>query len=266
MDPLSPLIAALHSEGRLRVWSMVITVFGDLVQHRGGQISTARLGAILGRVGVEQGALRTALSRLGRDGWVLSDRIGRTSLYRLSAQGLARFAPATTRIYAAPRNVPVTRWAITLRLGPSGRQETMLSPADEAEGAADCQVVGELQQVSDAYRASLLSDEHREALAALAADIGILSEASMPALLDSAAGRVLLVHRWRRIVLRFPEIPFELMPDNAPLANPRRAVADVYRQLSSASEAWLDSDVAGLPSMSVVAEPLPQRFGEALQG
>ena len=51
MDPLSPLVEALHSEGRLRVWSLVITVFGDLVQHRGGQISTARLGQLLGRVG-----------------------------------------------------------------------------------------------------------------------------------------------------------------------------------------------------------------------
>ncbi len=266
MDPLAPLITALHSEGRLRVWSMVITVFGDLVQHRGGQISTARLGAILGRVGVEQGALRTALSRLGRDGWVLSDRIGRTSHYRLSAQGLARFAPATTRIYAAPRNVPVTRWAITLRLGQSGRPEANLSPTADIDGAADCLVVGELQQISDAYRASLLSEEHREALAALATDIGVLSETSPPTLLDAAAARVLLIHRWRRIALRFPEIPFELMPDNAPLADPRRAVADVYRQLSPASEAWLDSDFASLPPMAVVVEPPPQRFGVALQG
>ncbi|NBR89524.1 MAG: phenylacetic acid degradation protein, partial [Rhodobacteraceae bacterium] len=43
MDPLAPLIDALHAEGRLRVWSLVITVFGDSVQHRGGRISTARL-------------------------------------------------------------------------------------------------------------------------------------------------------------------------------------------------------------------------------
>ena len=68
MDPLDPVITALHAESRLRVWSLVITVFGDCVQHRGGAISTARLGRLLGRIGVEPGALRTALSRLGRDG------------------------------------------------------------------------------------------------------------------------------------------------------------------------------------------------------
>jgi len=263
MDPLAAQIAALHSQGRLRVWSMVITVFGDLVQHRGGQISTARLSAILGRVGVEPGALRTALSRLGRDGWVISERIGRTSHYRLSAQGLARFAPATTRIYAPPRREPVRRWAIALRPGASGRQEATLCPADEVDEAGeavDCLVTGDLQQISDAYRASLLSTEHHGALAALATDINALGTPEVPALLDAAAARVLLIHRWRRIVLRFPEIQRELMPSNTPLADPRRAVADAYWRLSAATEAWLDTDFAGLPAMPAVGDPLPQRF------
>lgn len=270
MDPLASQITALHAQGRLRVWSMVITVFGDLVQHRGGQISTARLGAILGRVGVEQGTLRTALSRLGRDGWVHSQRVGRTSHYRLSAQGLARFATATTRIYAPPRNQPVKRWAIALSFGPGGRQEARLSPAgevaDEAAGAADCLVSGELQHISDAYRASLLSDEHRGALAALASDIAALNRADMSTPLDAAAARVLLIHRWRRIVLRFGEIPFGLMPAGAPLDDPRRAVASAYWRLSPATEAWLDTGFAGLPAMPAGTDPQPLRFLLAQQG
>lgn len=260
MDPLAHQITALHSQGRLRVWSMVITVFGDLVQHRGGQISTARLGCILGRVGVEQGALRTALSRLGRDGWVISERNGRTSHYRLSAQGIDRFAPATTRIYAPPRSAPVTRWAIALRAGATGRQEARLCPADEVVDGADCVVVGALQQVSDAYRASLLRQEHRSALAALASDIEALGNFELRNPLDAVAARVLLIHRWRRIVLRFGEIPFGLMPDDAPLLDPRSSVAEAYRRLSPATEAWLDNDFAGLPPMSPVADTPPQRF------
>ena len=116
MDPLKPLIDALHSEGRLRVWSLVITVFGDLVQHRGGEVSTARLGVLMNRIGVEPGALRTALSRLSRDGWVTRERAGRTSLYRLSDRGLDRFAPATSMIYAPPRREPVAEWSVFVRL------------------------------------------------------------------------------------------------------------------------------------------------------
>ena len=257
MDPLAPQITALHTQGRLRVWSMVITVFGDLVQHRGGQISTAQLGNILGRVGVEQGAVRTALSRLGRDGWVQSERQGRTSLYRLSQQGLTRFAPATTRIYGAPRDGQITRWAIALKISASGRQEATLTPADQVGEGADCLVVGDLQTLSDSYRALLLSDDHRAALMALAHDITALGKAHMPTPLDAAAARVLLIHRWRRIVLRFPEVPGDLMPRDAPMQDPRRSVAQAYRALSPKAEAWMDRETIAGPEM---ADALPARF------
>jgi len=257
MDPLASQITALHNQGRLRVWSMVITVFGDLVQHRGGQISTAQLGSLLGRVGVEKGAVRTALSRLGRDGWVTSERHGRTSLYRLSEQGLTRFAPATTRIYAPPRDGSVTRWAIALKVGASARQEVTLTPADEVTDGADCLVVGELKTISDAYRASLLSEDHRAALSALGDDIAALDANRVAAPLDAAAARVLLIHRWRRIVLRFPEVPSYLMPRDAPLKDPRRSVARAYSTLSAAAEAWMGKDSDGAQGQ---ANPLPSRF------
>lgn len=265
MDPLAPLITALHSEGRLRVWSMIITVFGDLVQHRGGEVSTARLGCLLGRVGVEQGALRTALSRLGRDGWVHSERSGRTSLYRLSARGLNQFAPATTRIYAPLRPVSVQRWAIALRLGPSGRPEATLSPADEIADGADCLVTGALEQVSDAYRAALLSPAHRTALQGLATDLQAL-DLPLPTTLDAAAARMLLIHRWRRLVLRFPDIPADLMPGDTPLTNPRQAVARIYAQLVPATEAWLEGDSPGLPPMPPAIRPAAHRFTGAHPG
>lgn len=265
MDPLAPLITALHSEGRLRVWSMIITVFGDLIQHRGGEASTTRLGRLLGRVEVEQGALRTALSRLGRDGWVHSERSGRTSLYRLSAQGLNQFAPATKRIYAPPRSTPVARWGIALRLGSSGRFEATLSPADEVTGSADCLVTGALEQVSDTYRAALLSPAHRAALEGLAADLqGLVLP--LPTALDAAAARMLLIHRWRRLVLRFPDIPADLMPVDTPLADPRRAVAELYAQLVPAAEAWLEGDSPGLPPMPTALRPAAHRFTKAHRG
>lgn len=221
---------------------MVITVFGDLVQHRGGQISTAKLGEVLGRVGVEQGALRTALSRLARDGWVQAERIGRSSHYRLSQQGLARFAPATAQIYAPANVAPVTRWAMVLKLGVTGRQEVTVCPLSDVVDQADCLVSGDLGTVSAAYRALLLEEDHRLALAALAADITALAGVEISEPLEAAAARVLLIHRWRRIVLRFPDIPWELMPQDAPLINPRHSVAQGYMRLSEPGEAWMGHD------------------------
>lgn len=262
MDPLAPLITALHSEGRLRVWSLVITVFGDLILHRGGEVSTARLGQLLGRIGVEQGTLRTALSRLSSDGWVTSERVGRTSLYRLSAQGLAHFAPATPRIYAAPRSGVVTEWAMTVQLDEKGIPNVVVCPAVDAPKEADCQVIGGLQMVSDAYRQSVLPPAHRAALGALRHDLMAL-EAEISDPLDAAAARMLLIHRWRRIVLRFPEIVPDLMPDDAPLRDPRMAVAQIYAGLNQKAEAWLDSAAADLRAMPKAATDVTERFTSA---
>ncbi|MBV1895314.1 MAG: GntR family transcriptional regulator [Rhodobacteraceae bacterium] len=263
MDPLAPLINALHSEGRLRVWSLVITVFGDLVQYRGGEISTARLRQLLGRIGVEPGTLRTALSRLGRDGWVESERKGRTSIYRLSVKGLERFAPATTRIYAQPRTEWVSKWAIELNLNDSGTTEVTISPADAASDVApdtDCRVVGNITDLSARYRASLLSASHRSALVALVSDLDALDgDFSDP--LDAAAARLLLIHRWRRIVLRYPELPHELMPIDSPLRDPRGAVATVYKRIAPATESWLGTDGFGLEPMPLADCGFAERFG-----
>ncbi|WP_380994014.1 PaaX family transcriptional regulator C-terminal domain-containing protein [Sedimentitalea sp. HM32M-2] len=243
---------------------MIITVFGDLVQHRGGEISTARLRALLGRVGVEQGTLRTALSRLGSDGWVHSERNGRTSLYRLSRQGIERFAPATTRIYAAPRTAPVTKWAAVLTLAGTGAQSVRICPADEAPAAADCRIVGDLAQVSDAYRATTLSPDHRQALAALAADLAALQR-PVTTPLDAAAARLLLIHRWRRIVLRYPDPVPDLMPADAPLTDPRAEVARAYRALTPAAEVWLSQADDGLSAMPDPVSEVENRFGNMQQ-
>ncbi len=259
MDPLAPLISALHAEGRLRVWSLVITVFGDLVQHRGGQITTQRLGQLLGRVGVESGTVRTALSRLTRDGWLERERQGRSSLCRLSAQGIDRFAPATSRIYAAPRAAPVSEWSMLLRLEAGREISVAVSPADQAVSSADCVVQGRLSHISEAYRASLLTDEHRQALEALSADLNALSGLTLAGL-DAAAARMLLIHRWRRIVLRFPELVPELLPADAPLVHARQSVAGCYRRLLGSGESWLDTPLDGEAPMPKADATLAQRF------
>ncbi|MCR9126184.1 MAG: hypothetical protein NXH82_08640 [Rhodobacteraceae bacterium] len=261
MDPLAPLIDALHAEGRLRVWSLVISLFGDLVQHRGGAMPTDRLGLLTGRIGVEPGALRTALSRLSRDGWVKSQRQGRLSVYRLTAQGLDQFGPATSRIFAPPRRAPPDRWAMAV--GQDGA--VRLCPADAVPQTADCVVVGTLERIGGAFREALLSPSHRAALAALAADLESLAAPCLEPL-DAAAARMLLIHRWRRIALRFPDIAPEIMPESAPLRDPRDAVARIYARLSPRAEAWLDSDAGALRPMPPATAAFAGRFRNGLEG
>ncbi|MEX0283197.1 MAG: PaaX family transcriptional regulator C-terminal domain-containing protein [Paracoccaceae bacterium] len=258
MDPLAPLIASLRAEGRLRVWSLVITAFGDLVRHRGGAITTTRLNTLLGRIGVEPGALRTALSRLDSDGWIERERTGRTSVCRLSREGLAQFDPATSVIYAAPASSSVEEWSLSITLG-EGAPTVRLVPAGSANDKADATVTGRLDDLSPKFRAAYLEPAYRAALETLAQDLAALPQVSDP--LDAAAARLLLIHRWRRIVLRFPEPLPQLLPSDAPLADPRADVARAYAALSDPAEAWLSADCGTVPGMPPADHAYANRFG-----
>lgn len=262
MDPLAPLLTTLHADGRLRVWSLVITVFGDSVQLRGGRVTSARLGRLLARIGVEPGALRTALSRLARDGWVESARDGRFSHYRLTAGGKARFTDATSRIYAAPR-AEVDDWALSLDTRPDDTVPHLgglsLRPADAPAPPARFRLSGKITTLApDLTCADLLTPDHLSALDALRRDLEGLDALNDP--LDAAAARILLIHRWRRIVLRHPEVLAPLLPPGWAKA-PRAAVAQAWHALTPQAEAWWDRGNPDLPPMPAPDPALWARFG-----
>ncbi|GHE01734.1 hypothetical protein U879_16130 [Defluviimonas sp. 20V17] len=263
MDPLAPLLQSLAAEGRLRVWSLVISFFGDAVQPRGGRVAAARLQRLMERLGVEGGALRTALSRLAADGWLERDREGRNSFYRLSKGGVAEFAPASGRIYAPPRHENPGAWVLGLSPEPPegaldlGGGAWLCADADRQPADGGITVSGQLMASADTLAARLLSDPHRAALERLGADIEALS--AMPQdPLSAMAARVLLIHRWRRIVLRFPEIPQGLLPEG--LDDARGRVAAVYARLLPPSEAWCDAEDPGFPAMPPPLPAMARRF------
>lgn len=262
MDPLSPLITALHDEGRLRVWSLVITVFGDSVQLRGGRIANLRLQKLLGRIGIEPGTIRTALSRLGRDGWVTSERAGRNSYYRLTPEGLAQFTDATSRIYAPPRTARVTEWILAVgpdQPGVSVAPGVVLRPADQPAPTPECAVSGGLTVLSNTMRANLLTQAHQAALTALLSDLKALSGCSLSPL-EAAAARTLLIHRWRRIVLRHPETPAELLPNSFKGRDPRAEVAATYTALTQRAEEWFDTALPDVSAMPPAHPDFSKRF------
>ncbi len=250
-DPLAPLIRSLHGEGRVRVWSVVITIFGDVVHHRGGSITMGRLQSLIERLGIEPGALRTALSRLARDGWVVRSRNGRNSTYRLSPMGLQEFGPAMARVYTPPSEAPVEHWILACgRKHPSAEalqvgEGVWLLPCTGGAGEAPdvsglLAVSGALKSLPEDFRERMVLPAHRSAIEALASDVAcaLAMARDNPAPLDALAARVMIIHRWRRIVLKYPDIPVEILPPGVPDA--RRLVADAYHALLPVSEKWLD--------------------------
>jgi phenylacetic acid degradation operon negative regulatory protein len=280
---LEGLIDRLHQRGRLRVWSLVITIFGDAIVPRGGQVPLSVLQEIMARLRIEPGALRTALSRLAADQWVTREKDGRNSFYALDEHGRHAFDLATRRIYADGPPAWDGTWTVAIAPpGVNGRSRasdfheagfveagsgTWLRPetdrAPEADEAINDMLVfrhAPMRTPKTIDRFWQL-DETADAYSAFAKAMTPLSSALENAALlplESIAARTLLVHDWRRIVLHDPGLPEALLPKDWP-GEPARAVArKIYAKLAAPSEHWLDQ--AGLPPLTDPAT-FAGRFG-----
>ncbi|MBX9462110.1 MAG: phenylacetic acid degradation protein [Aquamicrobium sp.] len=266
---LETLIANLHERGRPRVWSLVITIFGDAVVPRGGRVPLTVLQDIMARLRIEPGALRTALSRLAGDKWVTRERRGRHSFFRLDEHGRHAFDLATRRIYAAGPPGWAGKWTVAVAApganaqgselpalgfvringGVHMRPETDDAP-DATEALAGMLVIhGESAEHPEAFRALWPSQEIADAYHAFITAFRPLHRAlrngSAFSPIDAIAARTLLVHDWRRIVLRDPGLPGALLPPSWPGAEARSIARDIHEALVAPSETWLDG--AGLP-------------------
>jgi phenylacetic acid degradation operon negative regulatory protein len=78
---------------------MLFTLFGDYIHHYGGTIWIGSLIALMGEMGFRGSAVRAAVSRMTRQGWLGALRAGRASYYALTPRGEARVEEAARRIF-----------------------------------------------------------------------------------------------------------------------------------------------------------------------
>lgn len=108
------LLDEFSSRPTLRAGSLIITVFGDALAPRGGTVWIGSLITALQDFGVSERLVRTSVFRLTRDNWLTVDQQGRRSFYSLSSEGMRRFEQATTRIYGEPRQSWSGDWCLVL--------------------------------------------------------------------------------------------------------------------------------------------------------
>lgn len=236
------LLSALTSDRQPRVWSLLVTLFGDLAQDAEAQITGTTLSAITSALGIKPEAMRVALHRLRRDGWIESERVGRRSTYRLTERGRAESAGATPRIYAT-RPTEGAVWLVLsdpagpdadaaegvviapgLRLAPlAGQEATEMSFPIMAGHPLPAWMRAQLCPPTVADQARTLTRR----LDALSRDLTAvpLDPAQVAAL------RVFVVHDWRRFVLRTPALPDHVFGPDWPGTACRAAVAEVLARL-----------------------------------
>lgn len=275
--PSSPTIDRLLSHQKpLRTWSLVITFFGDSIVPRGGEVWLGTLTEVMNGLGIDDQAVRAAVSRLTKDGWLGRRRVGRNSYYRLLEDGRQDFSIATDRIYgdgpvpfdgrvtvlsgiaSGLRNPEYTSdaallskhgWgrmgqAVFCRFGdrkcPHSLEDRFVRIAGETSRDDAAGIVSanwDLPDIAAAYEEFLAAFQPFCAIPGVAS----YNDAATPAdPLEALMLRTLLIHGFRRIVLRDPMLPGDLMPSDWPGETARGVTAILYRAWSESADRWLE--------------------------
>ena len=243
------LVRNFSARPTLRSGSLITTVFGDAIAPRGGNVWLGSLIAVMADFGLSERLVRTSVFRLTRDGWLQAEQIGRRAYYSLSAEGRERFEEATHRIYAVPTGTWDGRWCLLLLSGlDTASKETarkefgwlgfgQLSAnvlAHPAPDLADIDSVSKRIRVGDALVVlegqTVRNDEGMRRLAQSGWNLADLNDryeqfVRMFRPVMTAIGnsrkiddkqafivRTLLIQEYRKVLLRDPLLPQEMLP------------------------------------------------------
>src|SRR5664280_2325443 len=95
--------------------SLLVTVLGEFLLPAGGWVWTGTLVGVLGVLGIEASAARQALARSAADGWLVSERTGRRTRWRLTEAAATELAAGAERIYgfgATPAATGTDQWLL----------------------------------------------------------------------------------------------------------------------------------------------------------
>jgi phenylacetic acid degradation operon negative regulatory protein len=282
--PLEAILGHVRAEPS-RTWSIIISFFGDAIVPRGGAVWLGTLLGFFKGLDVAETVVRSAMSRLAAEDWLTRSRQGRNSYYHLAERGRETFAQAAQRIYH--HRPPAWTGAFDAFLVEPAAREAVREALDQAgfgvplpgvfvapQGGIIPQAAANLPRLSLggtpealrelAARAWKL-DELGVAYARFCAVFGpleaALAQGAQLSSLESIMARVLLIHEYRRIVLRDPVLPPAILPAPWPGDEARRLCAALYRHLLSPSERWLDQHAIGANGTPLPANPeITSRF------
>ncbi len=170
--------------------SLISSLYGDSLSHRGGEIWLGSLAALLEGLGFGERFVRTALFRLNKEGWLDVSRIGRRSFYSLSDKGLRLTRRAESKIYRAEQPAWDGKWLLLLS---EGLDKTTLA---DVKKQLIWQGFGALAPSLMASPSQKLADVQALLHEAGVADNVICFEAQIPLALSRAALRARVEECW----------------------------------------------------------------------
>jgi phenylacetic acid degradation operon negative regulatory protein len=263
-QPLDRIVEQLKREPS-RTGSIVITVFGDAIVPRGGSVWLGTLLEFFGYLDIDSGVVRTAISRLAADGWLERNKVGRNSFYRLAEHGRHTFDTATKHIYDPPPSDWTGRFELLLIGNGEDRDASRdalknagfgsplpgvwVAPSgapipEEAARAIRLEVSAEddsgRRLLSESWPLDRTADAYLKFMKTFEPLRGWIGRGERLTDADAFTARILLIHHYRRVVLRDPLLPAPLLPRDWPGGAARKLCGEIYRGLLPASEQWLD--------------------------
>ncbi|MGW7516074.1 PaaX family transcriptional regulator [Streptomyces sp. NPDC054796] len=247
-DGARPVVSRRREVSHTSARSLLTTLLGEYVRPRGEPVWTSVLVEALAQFGVEEKSARQALARVGAEGWLVSERVGRRVRWDLTRPGRRLLTEGAERIYgfgsderpwagswllilvSVPETKRDLRHRLRTRLSWAGfgspEAGVWITPHPDREAEA-LEVLKDLELAADAmsFTASYGAVGSAETMVARAWDLRELEE-RYEAFIDEFAGldprggdavlqaQTRLVHEWRRFPFLDPRLPRELLPAN----------------------------------------------------
>ncbi len=222
------IIEELLKLGEIKVWSILVTLFGDRAPEAGDNIAGPDITSVVEPLGTKPEALRVALHRLRKDGWVDSTKSGRISLYHMTERARQEAHSVRDLIYQSELPLPKKLWlaydteALSSLDGlPLGR-EALLTDTPPAPLLLSGEV--NTQSLPEWLSSAVIPDEAQLRFSSL---LNVLDGDPPEKDTDlQATLRLMVLHAWRRLVLRHAPLALALQPSDAPSSQCRAKVVE----------------------------------------
>lgn len=290
--PQSPVKVPPEMRQITRPNSFIYTLMGDLVRYYGGEIWVGSLTRLMAEFRLSEQAVRQAVSRMSRQGWITARKVGNRSYYAMTERGVERVERVSRRIYLLPENSWDGKWRMLAYTIPerlrNGRDRLrkdltllgfaplssslFISPRDSLDAARDAAQAHELTGYIDLFLSESRGphgDRHIIErcwdLGAIAREYGEfiltyeqrLAELRANHLEDAQAfvEREWLVHDFRKFVYRDPGLPASLLAEDWPARRAGMLFREVYEVLKPQALRFFESVFELAPDR----EPLPRK-------
>lgn len=279
---LAAHLAAILEAHPPRAGSLIITVFGDSISAFDSAVGLASFIELLEPFGLNARQIRTAVFRLARDGWLACEKRGRKSYYAFTDFGRRQFERSARRIYAARPAPWDGQWTLVLPafvdaakrdelkrelswLGfgalatgvlahPCADHVSLKATFDELELSDACVVLRAREAAigaGDTLGRLVVQTWQLDAVAARYTDLIATFQpvasalAGKPDPAEMFALQTLLIHAYRRILLKLTDLPDELLPAGWPGREAMELTARLYAQTRGPSAAHLAAKLEG---------------------